>query len=165
MKTLARLSLAAGLAFAACSSSGGALPPDHLGALPIHGTSATGRVDLKARVAWEGDSVLVVSVRVANLDTETIRLERGHCPFSVRAFANPQLEEPAFWDDHFTAEVYCTDELIIDEIPPGDMRLVVDRRASDIMALGLPAAPGYYGVVVVLNGERRVLDAGRLGRP
>lgn len=155
--------LVAGLAALSACHRPGVLSADGPRALPFSSIRTESNVELSAAVDWLPSGRFRVSIYVRNLDPDTARVEAGDCPVRLRAYSSSALSEPAIWDDHWPADqqVVCPDVLLRMAIGPGHTATIHD----DVGALAEawpPPLDAYYGVVVVENGRRRLLDAGRV---
>lgn len=119
-------------------------------------------VELGARVASEGDG-FVVFATLHNPTGASLTLSTGTCPYRLRAYASEALDDPAFWDDRTEHPMPCVDVGLHRVVPPGNSELVLGRRSWSDLAMGFPRRAGHWGVVVVHNGDLRVLSGGRIG--
>jgi hypothetical protein len=88
----------------------------------------------------------------------------GRCPVHLRAFAAPTLQEPAVWDDHWRDNVICYSDRYRYDLGPGDTVTIERVVAAETVESWPPPREAYYGVVVIENGRRRLLDAGQVRR-
>lgn len=118
-------------------------------------------VDVRVHVRRERDQI-VVDALLSNPLSRTVTLSTGPCSFILRAHTRPELMEPAYWDDQSAEPTACPDLLLIHDVPPGQSQIELGRRSGSRLAMGMPAPGGFYGVVVVKNGGRLLLNGGRV---
>lgn len=139
------------------------LPSNDPGATPRQEVQVDARVMLEMEVAREGDA-LVVQASTMSTATDPVILSYGYCSVVLRAYRRSHLGEPAYWDDHSDGTVGCPDIALEQTIPPGRFAFEITRRPEVALALGLPDGPGFFGVVLVLNGERVMIPGGPVER-
>ena len=150
--------------FSACVSEGSIVPWESSGALPIHDIKASGPLDLEAQVTWADRDTLLVVVEMANPGQDTVQVDTGVCNLRVRAYPSDDFVEPAIWDDHWVPNLACVDLGLRYYVPPGEVTDLERRISESGTALWPPPRRAYFRVVLVLNGDLRLLDTGLVSR-
>lgn len=128
---------------------------------PAHALMLPQFVQIGARVAADSEG-FTVFLSLFNPTPRNHTLETGVCAFRVRGYGDAGLTEPAFWTDQYAHSTVCVDILVVHPIPPGESEVEMGSRRFEDLEMGVPARPGWWGVVVERDEELFVLPGGRI---
>lgn len=152
------------IASAAWGCDGPLAPLDASALVPTHTITTSAPLHLSAAVERTGRDRLHVILKLANPGPDTVRVETGMCPVRLRGFTTSDLREPAVWDDQPPPPppvFLCPDVGLGYAIPPAGSDTLRRGMTETALGMGMPPSHLYFGVIVDVNGERLMLDAGR----